>query len=465
VTYSPPSSPADPRSPAERLAALPEIERARFLDSLTEGQAAALLHDWRGFHARPAQIAPPGDWRIWLALAGRGFGKTRLGAEWVREMVAARKASRIALIAETAADARDVMVEGPSGILAVHPPRERPIYEPSKRRVTWPNGAVATLFNAVEPDQLRGPQFDCAWSDELAKWRYAQETWDMLQFGLRLGLDPRQLVTTTPRAIAVVRELVARAARGDAVVVTRGRTQDNRANLAAGFISEIEARYAGTRLGRQELDGEILDDAPGALWTRRGLDEWRRREAPPLTRIVVAVDPPATSGEAADECGIVCAAIGDDGRGYVLADRSMRGTPEAWARRVVSTAHEFEADRVVAEVNNGGEMVASVLRAVAPGLSYREVRATRGKAVRAEPISALYEQGRVSHVGAFPALEDQLVMITAAGYEGSGSPDRADALVWALTELFPSMTAPAPKVDWSQAFKAPAGTSTSWMAG
>ncbi len=447
------------------MAALSPAEQAEFLAGLTEAQAEALLYDWRGFHARPAQIAPDGDWFIWLALAGRGFGKTRMGAEWVREQVEAGNATRIALVAETAADARDVMVEGPSGILAVHPPQKRPLYEPSKRRLTWPNGAVATLFNAVEPDQLRGPQFDCAWSDELAKWRYAQETWDMLQFGLRLGSDPRQLVTTTPRPIAIVRDLVARAARGDGVVVTRGRTQDNRANLASGFIREIEARYAGTRLGRQELEGEILDDAPGALWTRRGLDEWRRAQAPGLTRIVVAVDPPATSGEDADECGIVCAAIGEDGRGYVLADRSMRGTPEQWARRAVSVAHEFNADRVVAEVNNGGEMVEAVIRAVAPNLSYRDVRASRGKHVRAEPISALYEQGRVSHVGAFPQLEDQLVMITASGYEGPGSPDRADALVWALTELFPSMTRPAPKVDWTAQFKGGASGATSWMAG
>lgn len=437
---------SDPRSPAERLAALPEEERAAFLASLSEAEAESLFWGWRGFHARPAQIAPDGDWSIWLALAGRGWGKTRVGSEWVREQVcgatplAKGSAGRVALIAETAADARDVIVEGDSGILACHPKDFRPTYEPSKRRLTWPNGAVATLFNAVEPDQLRGPQHDLAWGDELAKWRYARETFDQLQFGMRLGRHPRQLFTTTPRPIELVRELVARGVRGDGVMVTRGRTMDNSANLAAPFLAEIRQRYDGTRLGRQELDGDILDDAPGALWTRRMLDERRVPKAPALRRVVVAIDPAVTAGEDADEHGIIVAGIGDDGRGYVLADGSTKGTPEAWARRAVGLFGEFEADRVVAEVNNGGDMVESVIRGVSPGIPFVAVRATRGKAVRAEPISALYEQGRVSHVGGFPELEDQMVLMTNSGFTGERSPDRLDALVWAMTELFPQMT-------------------------
>ena len=432
------------RSPIERLRSLPEKERAAFLADLSEAEAAALLYDWRGFHARPAQIAPDGDWSVWLVLAGRGFGKTRLGAEWVREQVcgptplAKGKAQRVALIAETAADARDVMTEGESGLLAVHPPEFRPLYEPSKRRLTWPNGAVATLFNATEPDQLRGPQFDCAWCDELAKWDRAQESWDMLQFGLRLGEHPQCVVTTTPRPIEIVRDLVRRAQSGGDVALTKGRTIDNASNLAAPFLARIKEQYEGTRLGRQELDAEILEDAPGALWTRRVLDEWRRREAPELSRIVVAVDPPAS--ENGDECGIVVCAVGADGRGYVLADHSTQGTPEHWARKAVAAYREFDADRIVAEVNQGGDMVTAVIRSVAPHVPVRPVRASRGKHIRAEPISALYEQGRISHVGGFAKLEDQMVLMTHGGYEGTGSPDRLDALVWGFTELFPAIT-------------------------
>ena len=696
------------RSPAERLAAAPKEVKAAFLASLKPQQAEELLYSWRGFHARPSQIAPPGDWTTWVALAGRGFGKTRLGSEWVREEVAAGRATRIALIAETAADARDVMVEGPSGILAVHPPKDRPIYEPSKRRLTWPNGAIATLFNATEPDQLRGPQFDLGWCfiagtmvltpdgekpietirsgdmvmtrggprrvlaaasreeevgtvafstgraltgtaehpvltshgwtimsdlqngdavcvgsasngaafagidtaedttniaaqsrseektgtgctapftrrttekyrmatmfitsmatkaitrlktwlslpeasisgatcsatrmvacaqtprlsrryvatagrwssaaykeqraafsvsenpltkskkhsvnagnagqsskakaenfaasvvstwaragrqnvynirveglpeyyangvlvhncDELAKWRYARETWDMLQFGLRIGDRPRQLVTTTPRPIELVKELVARAAHGDGVVITRGSTLDNRSNLAVSFIREVEARYAGTRLGRQEIEGEVLGDMPGALWTRDVLDRHRVRTPPRLERIVVAVDPAVTAGEDADETGIVIVGMGTDGRCYVLADNSLRATPQQWARAAVNAYRQYEADAIVAEVNNGGDMVAMTMRSVDPNVHVQEVRATRGKHIRAEPISAFYEQGRVSHVGGFPALEDQMCLMTQAGYVGENSPDRLDALVWAMTAFIKPM--------------------------
>lgn len=413
------------------LASLPKTRRDGFLASLSEQEASLLEWDWR-FWGRPDQIAPDGAWGTWMILAGRGWGKTRTGAEWVREEVQAGRAGRIALIGETAADARDVMVEGPSGILAISPPWFRPVYEPSKRRVTWPNGAVATLFNAVEPDQLRGPQFDLAWSDELAKWRYAQETWDQLQFGLRLGSHPRQIVTTTPRPIPLVRALM----KDDRTVITRGRTLDNAANLAAPFLQAIQDRYGGTRLGRQELEAEILDDVPGALWTRAMVDNGRVRAAPDLRRIVVAVDPSGTDGEDdGDSVGIVVAGRGVDGHAYVLADRTCSLSPDGWGRRAVEAYREFKADRVIGEKNFGGDMVRFVIQTADKRVSYKDVTASRGKIVRAEPIAALYEQGKVHHVGSFAQLEDQMVAFTSTGYIGEGSPDRADALVWALTDL------------------------------
>lgn len=340
---------------------------------------------------------------------------------------------RIAIVAETAADARDVLVEGDSGILSVHPADHRPLYEPSKRRLTWPNGAVATLYNAVEPDQLRGPQHDAAFCDELAKWRYARETWDQLQFGLRLGDDPRQIITTTPRPIPVLREIIA----APTTVTTRGSTYDNRANLAEAFIQQVITKYEGTRLGRQELNAEVLDDLPGALWTRAMFDDHRRKEAPDLRRVVVAVDPSGTGGTSddGDSIGIVVAGLGVDGRGYVLADRTCKLSPDGWGRRAVAAYHEFKADRIVAERNFGGAMVEHVIRTVDRSASYKEVTASRGKVARAEPVAALYEQGRVSHVGAHEHLEDQCCLIGPDGYVGEGSPDRADALVWVLTEL------------------------------
>ena len=392
-------------------------------------------------------MEPPGAWNTWLVMAGRGFGKTRAGAEWVRGNVCGKtpiapgRYSRVALVAETAADARDVMVEGESGLLAVHPPDFRPLYEPSKRRVTWPNGATATLYNATEPDQLRDPQEDLAWCDELAKWRYAQETWDMLQFGLRLGNMPRALVTTTPRPIKLIRDLI----KDERCVVTRGGTNDNRANLAPSFLSQIEAKYAGTRLGRQELNAEILDDAPNALWVRSTLDLHRRTldAIPPMKRIVVAIDPAAKSNEAREDgaaTGIVAAALGEDGRGYVLEDATCRGSPNTWARRAVALYDQLEADCIVAETNQGGDMVAATIRSVRPQIQVREVTATRGKWVRAEPIAALYEQGRVSHVGTFADLEDEMCAFSPDGMADGASPDRLDAMVWALTELFPAMT-------------------------
>jgi predicted phage terminase large subunit-like protein len=415
------------------LASLPAALRNDLVARLSPAQAQALLHDWT-FWARDNQLPPPGDWRVWLLQAGRGFGKSRAGAEWVRGLVESGRGRRVALVGATTADARDVIVEGESGILATSPPWNRPIYEPSKRRLTWPNGAIATTYSADEPERLRGPQHDAAWCDELAAWRYP-EAWDMLMFGLRLGADPRAVVTTTPKPTAIMRRLLA----DPSVAVTRGTTYDNRANLAPAFLDQIVRRYEGTRLGRQELLAELLDDVPGALWARDQIERHRlgRGMHPDLARVVVAIDPAATSGEDADETGIIVAGRDFEGRGYVLADLSGRYPPTEWARRAIAAYREHKADRIVAEVNNGGEMVEATVCVVAADVPFRAVRASRGKVVRAEPVAALYEQGRVRHVGGFPQLEDQMCAFTAdfdraaAGY----SPDRVDALVWAFSEL------------------------------
>jgi phage terminase large subunit-like protein len=428
-------------SQAERLAHLTPAERAEALAGLTPAQATQLLYDWRGFNARPEQVLPEGDWDIWLVLAGRGFGKTRTGAEAVREEVEAGRSATIGLIGETAADARDVMV---AELMRIFPPDKRPDYKPSLRRVTFHNGAVAFTYNATEPDQLRGPQHDFLWHDELAKWRYARETWDQAQFGLRLGKHPRQIVTTTPRPIELIKAILA--GQEGRVHVTRGRTMDNRSNLAATFLERIQARYAGTRLGRQELDAEVLGDIPGALWTLATLDAYRLREAPDMGRIVVAIDPAVTATEDSDEHGIIVAGMAKD-RGVVLEDASMSGTPAEWARRAVSLYRSWGADGIVVEVNQGGDMVAHTIRTVEPNARIIEVRASRGKHVRAEPIAALYEQGKIAHVGGFPELEAQMTQMTTSGYEGEGSPDRVDALVWAMTELFPDMVDKRPDMS------------------
>jgi phage terminase large subunit-like protein len=411
------------------LASLPEATRLQALKSLTPEQQEELLHDWR-FWARPEQLEPPGDWRIWLILTGRGWGKTRTGAEWVRAQVRSGAAGRIALVAPTAADARDVMVEGESGILSIGSEAERPHYEPSKRRLTWPNGAIATLYSAEEPERLRGPQHDAAWCDELAAWRYMDAAWDMLMFGLRLGDNPRAVVTTTPKPKALLKTLL----KDPHTHATRGSTYDNLPNLAPQFADEIIQRYKGTRLGRQELAGELLEDVEGALWTRAIIDGARVEDAPDLSRIVVGVDPAVTSGEDSCETGIVVAGqCGEDF--YVLADWSGRMTPEQWARRAVNAYHEFSADRVIGEVNNGGDLVESVIRNSDRNVAYSAVHASRGKAKRAEPIEALYEQGRVHHVGQFATLEDQMCSFVPQDADASNSPDRMDALVWALTDL------------------------------
>ena len=370
-------------------------------------------------------------------LGGRGAGKTRAGAEWVRALAAKMPDARIALVGETLADARTVMVEGVSGLLGVHPPEMRPRYEPSKRQLTFASGAMAQLFSSKDPESLRGPQFSAAWCDELGKWRRPQQTWDMLQFGLRLGDDPRQVVTTTPRPIPLVKALLA----DPRTAVTRVATAANAANLAPSFLERIVGRYRGTRLGRQELDAELLEDRPDSLWPRALIERVRVSAAPALQRIVVAVDPPASSSASADACGIVVAGLSETpcaetSHAYVLADLTREGVrPLDWARTVIAAYRRFEADRIVVEVNQGGDMVETVLRQVDASVPVRAVRATRGKVLRAEPVAALYEQGRVAHVGAFPALEDEMSDFGADGLSGGGSPDRVDALVWALTEL------------------------------
>jgi phage terminase large subunit-like protein len=416
----------DPTSAAleQDLAAL--VAERGLLASRRSGRSWAIT-------GREEQRPPAGDWSTWLVMGGRGSGKTRAGAEWVHGLAlaaGARTDLRIALIAETLGDAREVMIDGASGIARIAR-RLRPEVEISRRRIVWPNGAIAQIFSSEDPESLRGPQFHYAWCDELAKWKHAEETFDMLQFGLRLGEQPRQLVTTTPRAVPLLKRLI-----GDAdTVVTRLSTADNAAHLAPGFITALERRYGGTRLGRQELGGELIEDREDALWKRDRLEALTVRLIEPLRRIVVAVDPPAGSGPAS-VCGIVVAGLMENGRAAVLADCSVEGrSPADWARAVVNAYRRFEADRVVAEVNQGGDMVAAMLKSVEANLPVALVRATRGKYLRAEPVAALYEQGRVVHAARFVALEDQMCDFGPDGLSGGRSPDRLDALVWALTAL------------------------------
>ena len=384
---------------------MPAPARTAFLRSLRDDEALALLYDWQ-FWARREQLAPPGDWFVWLIRSGRGFGKTRTGAEWVIER-ARQGFQRIALVGQTKADVRDTMVElGESSILHRSPPWFKPEYEPSKRRLTWPNGAVAMIYSGDEPGQLRGPQHDSAWVDELAKFRYPQETWDNLMLGLRIGGQPQALVTTTPRPIRLIRELIQRPTTVD----VRRPTWDNLAHLSPVYIREVIDPMRGTRLGRQELEGEILEDAPGALWKRGQIEATRVDKGPDLVRVVVAVDPSATGKETSDEAGIVVAGLGRDGHGYVLDDRTLRASPHGWGSAAVQAYHRWQADRIVAETNNGGEMVELTIRTVDANVPYKGLHASRGKRTRAEPVAALYEQGRVHHVGAFPELEDEMCL-------------------------------------------------------
>ena len=420
------------------LPALDEETQDAFLSSLSSEQVGETRWHW-SLWARPEQLPPPGDWRVWLILAGRAFGKTRAGAEWVRTIARTNPDARIALIGASLGDARAVMVEGESGLLSVGAPDRAPKFEPSLRRLTWDNGAQATIYGAAEPEALRGPQHSHAWCDELGKWdvsaNRAERCWDNLLLGLRLGEHPRMLATTTPRAVPLLRRLLAEEADGD-VIVTRGASRANIANLPLRFLKDMEKTYGQSALGRQELEGEMLYDLPGALWTRALIEQSRVARVPAMTRVIVGVDPPASA--LGDACGIIVCGLGDDGFAYVQADLTVeKASPERWARAVANASATWLADRVVAEANQGGEMVASVLRAANSTLPIKLVHARHGKGARAEPVAALYECGRVRHTGTFPQLEDELCGLMVGGdYRGPGrSPDRADACVWALTEL------------------------------
>jgi phage terminase large subunit-like protein len=421
---------------------LPDSERDAFLDALSPNALVSL--PWLFEHwALGHQLPPAGDWTTWVVLGGRGAGKTRAGSEWVRAQVEGGKpgdpgaCSRVALVAETLDQAREVMIFGPSGILAGSPPDRRPEWQATRKRLVWPNGAVAQIFSASDPESLRGPQFDGAWCDELGKWRRGEDAWDMLQFALRLGARPRAVVTTTPRPSPLLEAIVG----AEGTVVTQAPTAANRMHLARGFLETVTARYGGTRTGRQELDGEFVRDLDGALWSFEMLEAARALRAMELDRVVVAVDPPVTGGPGADHCGIVVAGVAMAGRpqdwvAEVIADGSVAGlSPQGWAERAVALYHAHGADRLVAEVNQGGDLVADLIRHVDPMVPFRAVNATRGKVLRAEPVAALYEQGRVRHRTAFRELEAQMALMTWRGFAGKGSPDRVDALVWAITDL------------------------------
>lgn len=435
----------------ELLASLPDSERARIISELTDQQIETLSWDWRAF-ARPNQLPPAGDWTDWLVLAGRGFGKTKTGAETVREWASDPLPGPIHLIAPTAADIRKVMIEGPSGLLSCYPPGDAPYYEPSLgHKLTWRNGNIAYCFSADEPERLRGPQCCRYWADELAAWRFLGDAWDNLRFGFRVGDELRGVITTTPKPLKLLKEIIA----SPSTVVTRGSTYENRAFLAPAFFREVVRRYEGTRVGRQELLAEILDDVPGALWTR-GLIEQSRialADVPALFRAVIAIDPAVSANENSAETGIICAGAGfplvkrakPDGTPlwipspvphiYLLSDKSFRAKPLEWATESLREFLRFNCDRVVGEVNNGGDLVEANVRTVNVNTPFRSVRASRGKYVRAEPVSALYEQGRVHHVGAFPELEDQMCNFVPGAEERNMRLDRLDALVWACYDL------------------------------
>lgn len=421
------------------LTEMPYEEREKVIAQFTGEDAQSFLHSW-SVYRRPSQATPLGDWRVWLILAGRGWGKTRTGAEFIREQVDKHLAKHIALVGPTAADVRDTMIEGESGLLSIYPPKQRPRYEPSKRRVTFHNGAVASAFTADEPDRLRGPNHDLAWADELAAWRYP-EAWDMLMFGLRIGAYPRVVATTTPKPIPLIRRLLA--LKDDSIHVTGGSTFDNKDNLAPSFLSEILARYEGTRLGQQELYAEVLDDIEGALWDRDMLENNRVSSHPEFVRVVVAIDPAAGGKADNAETGIVTVGLGTDGHGYVLDDSTLKGSPNDWGRAAIAAYYRHKADQIVAESNQGGDMVLHTLRTVDETVPVKMVHASRGKRTRAEPVVALYEQAKIHHLGFYSLLEDQLCSWVP---DVSASPDRLDALVWACSELMVSGSRVAPTV-------------------
>jgi len=411
------------------------------LETADEHELHALQEAWDIFsheHQLPPACANNGEaWTTWLLIGGRGAGKTRAGAEWVKRIANAPKAEgegerRIALIGETEHETREVMIEGVSGLLSVHGQGSRPLWSPARRRLEWDNGAIAQGFSAEDPESLRGPQFSAAWADELAKWRHAEATFDMLQFGLRLGARPRQVITTTPRPIALLKRLIA----DPSTAVTHAATRANAWHLSPAFIDHVVKRYDGTRLGRQELDGEIVEDRPDALWTRAMIEQCRVVEAPDLQRIVVAVDPPVSASKGADACGLVAAGRAENGLCYVIADETVSGlSPAGWAARAIALWRRLQADALVVEVNQGGDMVKSVIREADATVPVIAVRASRGKWLRAEPIAALYEQDKVKHAGVFPALEDEMCDFGLDGLSSGRSPDRLDAMVWALTHL------------------------------
>lgn len=401
-------------------------EIIKVINTLTDEEIISLMYDWEGMWARDNQLEPDGDWRTWLILAGRGWGKTRTGCEWVKKRVE-QGYKRIGLIAATAADARDVIVEGESGILNIFHKNEKPIYEPSKRRITFSTGAIATLYSADVPERLRGPQHDTLLMDEIAAWRY-RSAYDLALFGLRIGKDPKMCIMTTPKPSAIIKELI----KEKDIIITRGTTYENRANLADAFFEQIISKYEGTRLGRQELDAEILDDTPGALWDRDNIDKLKVDYAPELIRIVVAIDPAVSTNKTSNETGIIVAGVGVDGHGYILDDLTIKASPGEWAKNAIGAYYNWQADKIIAESNNGGDMVKFTLATIDKTVPVKLIHAARGKQTRAEPISALYDQGKIHHVGSLPELEDQ--MCTWIPGEGS-SPDRVDALVWAIWEL------------------------------
>lgn len=432
----------EPRSEAERIAQIDPEERVKWLAKVKPEDQWQLEYDWN-LWARDDQRPPEGDWRTWFVMAGRGFGKTRMAAEWVRAQAEADGSLRIALVAATMHEARSVMIEGESGLLAIAPDEKRPTWEPSLKRLIWPTGAIATVFAASEPEGLRGPEHHLAWADEVAKWHDGVAAWDNLAMTMRLGETPRIVATTTPRSVPLVRRLLVEGG----VEITRGAMEANRSNLPTSFRAAMHEVYGHARLGRQELLGEFLEDAEDALWTRDLIERCRIKGAPEMRRIVIGVDPPASTG--GDACGIVVVGKGSDGKAYVLADHSVKGrSPEGWASAVSAAALTWGADRVVAEANNGGDMVVSTLQAADVTMPVKKVSASRGKVARAEPVAMLYEAGKAFHIGGFPELEDELCgLISGGGYEGPGrSPDRADALVWAMSELMLGKRGAEPRI-------------------
>ncbi len=422
---------------AALIASLPKRDVDGLIEALSPNAVRAMPYLFEIWGMPDHQLPPVGAWDTWLVLGGRGAGKTRAGAEWIRSRLEGATPSspglcrHAALVADTFDEARDIMVLGKSGLIACTPPDRRPKWSEARRLLVWPNGAEATCYSASSPEKLRGPEFDCAWADEIGKWSSGRAAWDMLQFCLRLGSHPQLVATTTPRATALLEHLL----EDPRTIVSSAPTWANSANLAASFLKRVSDEFGGTSQGQEELEGEMVLDRPGALWSRRLIEAARARVAPEMRRVVVAVDPPVSSGGDADECGILVVGIGGMPEvAYVIADRSSRGdTPNAWAARAISAYHDFRADRIVAEVNQGGELVRTVIHQIDPTVSYKAVHASRGKSSRAEPVSALYEQGRVKHLGGFPVLEAQ--MRAFGGKDMTGSPDRVDALVWAITEL------------------------------